>query len=130
MSAPYNGDYYNVEYDFIDEILDDWVPETLHTPSPQQQRPASPKTEAAIIIYDGMAGLCIAEDDEVFATEYADLTNYILDNTGAAAAFLKENGPICNALLAFTEQMDARWPCSITLTTAMRIQLEIIAETK
>ena len=94
------------------------------------QRAASPKTEAATHIYDGMAGLYIAEDDEIFAAEYADLANYILDNTNAAATFLKENEPIYNALLAFTEQMEMRWPCSITLTTSMRAQLEIIAETK
>lgn len=128
LSTPYNGDYYNIEYDFLDVILNDWEP--LSTPV--QSRTPSPQTPESVVastIYAGMGGLFIAETDEELATEYADLANYILDKK-EAAVFLKENEPIYNALLAFTAEMEKRWPAAVTLTTAMRAQLEIIAETK
>ena len=121
-SAP-NAGRYAIEYDFLDEILDDWVPVQLQTPPPS--RSPSPTSKVTTIIYDGMAGLYIAEDDEVFASEYAALANYILDNK-EAVTFLKENEPIYNALIVFTTQMEKRWPCGVTLTSAMKAQLEII----
>lgn len=128
-SPVFLGDRYNIEYDFVDEIIADWesinTPSTSRTPSPT----SSPTNVVASTIYAGMGALFVTETDEDLATEYADIANYILDNKDAIT-FLNENKPICNALLAFTTQMDIRWPAAITLTTALRAQLEIILETK
>jgi hypothetical protein len=114
---------YDIRYDFMEDndVLPDWEEHLCSTSRPT----TPPKSGAAERIYDGMAGLFIAESLEEFALEYAAIANFILDNS-EAATFLIENEPIRNALYTFTVQMRKEFPAALQLVDAMDAHLIII----
>ena len=114
---------YDIRYDFMEDndVLPDWQEHLCSTSRPT----TPPKSGVAEYIYDGMAGLFIAESMEDFALEYAAVANFILDNT-EAATFLIKNEPICNALHKFTVQMRKEFPAALQLVDAMEAQLDSI----
>jgi hypothetical protein len=119
---------YDIRYDFMEDgdVLPDWEEHMQTLPLHDASRSATPpKSGAAERIYDGMAGLFIAETIEEFGLEYAAIANFILDNT-EAATFLIENEPIRNALQTFTMQMRKEFPAALQLVDAMDAQLDII----
>lgn len=117
---------YDIRYDFLEDgdVLPDWE-EHIKTPPPSRSS-TPPKNSVAERIYDGMAGLFIADSLEEFALEYAALANFILDNK-EAIAFLIENEPMRNALRLFTDKMRKEYPGSaLQLVDGMDAQLDII----
>ena len=118
---------YDILYDFAEDILSDWEPVAeLQSQQSQQQRPVSPHTATANTIYDLMASVYMAETHDDFALEYAAVANYILDNTAAAMPFLIAATPIRNALRTFSNWMDTNYPSSITITSQLLAQLDVI----
>lgn len=116
---------YDIMYDFADDLLVDWEP-MPELQAQQQPRPVSPNTAAANTIYDLMAGIYMAATHEEFATEYAAVANYILDNTAATVPFLIAAAPIRNALRTFSSWMDINYPAAVTITSQLLAQLDII----
>lgn len=117
---------YDIRYDFLEDgdLLPEWE-EHLQTP-PSSRASTPPKNEVAEHIYNGMAGLFIANSLEEFALEYAAVANFILDNK-EAVAFLIENEPMRNALRLFTAKMRKEYPGSaLQLVDGMDAQLDII----
>jgi hypothetical protein len=117
---------YDIIYDFADDMLLDWEPEEVA--APMQQRIASPlpSEKVSAVIYDGMAGLFIAEDAEELAIEYAALANYILDNVEICIPFLTANHVIVHALQHFTAQVRVQWPAAYALVDQLDVQLMVI----
>ena len=119
---------YDIRYDFLEDgdVLPDWEEHMQTLPLHDASCSATPpKSGAAEHIYDGMAGLFIAESMEDFALEYAAVANFILDNS-EAIIFLIKNEPICNALYAFTMQMRKEFPAALQLVDAMDAYLDSI----
>ncbi len=114
-------------YDFADEMLPDWEPEEVAEPI-VIQRPPTPdaQTAAANTIYDGMAGIFIAETAEETALEFSAVANYILDNPATCLPFLTENLIIVKALLAICTQVRDQWPAAYALTFQLDAQLSVI----
>ncbi len=122
-----SADRYNIMYDFVDDILPDWEPEEVAEPL-APQRPPTPDaaTAAANTIYDGMAGIFIAETAEELALEFSALANYILDNSATCLPFLTANRMIVAALLAICTQVRDQWPAAYALTFQLDAQLSVI----
>jgi hypothetical protein len=116
--------------DFADDLLVDWEPVPdlqVHAQQQEhQQRPVSPHTATANIIYDLMAGVYMTETHDDFALEYAAVANYILDNAVRAVPFLIAAGPVRNALRTFSNWMEMNYPAAITITSQLIAQLDII----
>ena len=119
---------YDILYDFAEDILADWEPvaELQLQQQQQSQRPVSPHTATANTIYDLMASVYMAETHDDFALEYAAVATYILDNTATTVPFLIAAAPIRNALRTFSNWMDVNYPASITITSQLLAQLDII----
>jgi hypothetical protein len=121
---------YDIAYDFMDDVpLPDWEPVQFAAAVTPPRTPSPPRQEndpAASKIYDGMAGIFIAESNEELALEYAAVANFILDNNELCMKFLIDHGPIRSALRAFSKRVQEDWPAAIGITFDMLALLDII----
>lgn len=117
---------YDIIYDFTDDMLPDWEPEEIAAPLAPRIASPLPSEKVAAAIYDGMAGLFIAEDAEELALEFAALANYILDNVEICIPFLTGNHVIVRALQQFTVHVREQWPVAYALADQLDAQLMVI----